>query len=621
MPSADALGNMFDEWRATAPEMAATEAQSVSVPGRPAAFAGADVVDYRTNIADPRDSDDEVAVLELRGLYANASVEVPGNRIDGEGPVAHETYFRPLRIPFEPVDGEELRVRCRAPEDRFGGIHDTDLVPEEDAVPGIWWGVSLDSRPLPYIESIDVRPQVSDGSATLSLRTTVVSDEPLDERITYSVRPAGDHKGRGMMERASVESAEPGRTVVEHSVEVHDPNLWWPRGMGDQNQYSLRAKLDDEETAVRTGICDIRREGSTLVVNGEPMHIRGVNLLTADPDDVSRAIECNANLVRAHAQALPEAVYERCNEAGMLVWQDLPLTGPGEFETDRGEELAAALGNQYGRHPCLAAISIHDDPVDAYADGLGSGFLDRMRLRYRAWRTDYDVQPAQTLADAVPVDRPVFPVVGGPGVGAEVGSYYPGWEYDDAESIEQLLDRYPVDIVGEFGAGALGESRDVDDSAGFDTAIHERRASGDVADSQAYQAALLETVAGTLRRERLGSIAFALRDTDRAGMGVYTADGTPKQGAEALTTAYQPVQAYVTETGAAEGDVVVLNDRQRPLSSELTYAAGDEEGTLDMTINAQGRWSGGPISLPADAEVVRLSIDVDGETHQFEQTL
>jgi len=614
---------MFDEWRATAPELADVAAESVSVPGRPAAVAGADVVDYRTTIEDPRGSEDEVAVLELRGLYANASVEVPGNRLDGDGPVAHDTYFRPLRIPFEPTDGGELRVRCRAPEDRFGGIHDTDLVPPEDSVPGIWWGASLDSRPVPYIESMDVRPRIDGDSAQLSVRTTVVSDEPLDERITYSVRPAGDHKGRGMMERASVESSDPGRTVVEHTVEVHDPNLWWPRGMGEQHLYTLRGKLDDEETTVTTGICDVDRDEGQLIVNGEPMQIRGVNLLTDSSADVDRAIECNANLLRAHAHALPESVYERCDEAGMLVWQDLPLTGPGEFETDRGEELASALGNQYGRHPSLAAVGVHDDPVDAFDDSLGSGFFDRMRLRYRAWRTDYDDQPARTVAEAVPLDLPVFPVVGGPGVDAAAGSYYPGWHYGDADSIDSLLARYPVDVVAEFGAGALGDQQggDVDDAAGFDAAIHERRVSGDIEESQAYQADLLAEIAGYLRRERVGTVAFALRDTDRAGMGVFRKDGTPKAGADALASAYEPVRAFVTDPGGEESEIVVLNDRPRALSSELAYSAGDEAGTIDFTVNAQGRWRGGPIALPADADAVRLTVDVDGEQLRFEHDL
>jgi len=610
---------MFDEWRATAPERDAEATEVVTVPGRPAAMAGADVVDYGTTVEDPRTAEEEVAVLELHGLYASASVEVPGERLHGEGPVSHDTYFRPLRIPFFPEDGGELTVRCRGPEGRFGGIHDTDLVPETDAVPGIWWDASLEGRQLPYIESVDIRPTVSEESAHLSLRTTVVSDQPLDENITYSLRPAGDLKAGGTMERGSVETAEAGRTVVEHSMRVRDPSLWWPRSMGEQNMYTLRAKLDGDETTITTGLCDVQREGGALRVNGEAMHIRGVNLLTDDPEDVDRALECNANLLRAHAQALPEAVYERANEEGLLVWQDLPLTGPGTFDVERGKAVAAAVGNQYGRHPSLAAVGVHDDPVDAFEDGLGSGFLDQLRLRYRAWRTAYDDGPARTVGDAVPLDAPVFPVVGGPGVGAAVGSYYPGWQYGDANLIDELLDRYPVDLLGEFGAGALGEESGADAStAGFDAAIHRDRVAGDAGDSQAYQASVLETVAGALRTRRLGAIAFALRDTDRAGMGVFTAEGEPKSGADALADAFQPVRAYLSDPDGEESNIVVLNDRPRALSTELSYEVGDERGEMELTVNSQGRWSGGPIPLPEGAETAQITVVVDEEPARFE---
>ena len=613
---------MFDEWRATAPELDDVQSQSVSVPGRPAAFAGADVVDYRTNIEDPCDSNEAVAVLELRGLYASASVEVPGDRLIGEGPVSHDAYFRPLRVPFDPEEGGELRVRCRAPEDQFGGIHDTDLVPEEDGVPGIWWDASLEARPVPYIESIDVRPVVDEDGVRLSLRMTVVSDGPLDERITYSIKPAGDHTSRGIMERASVESAGSGRTTVEHTVEVHDPNLWWPRTLGEQNRYTLRAKLDGDELGVTTGICDVRREGGQLLVNGEAIHLRGVNLLTSDPEDIDRAIECNANLVRAHAHALPRSVYERANEAGMLVWQDLPLTGPGGFDTERGEQLAAALGNQYGRHPSLAAISIHDDPVEAFGDGLGSGLLDRMRLRWRAWRSEYDAEPVRGLAEAVPVAVPTVPIIGGPGVDADAGSYYPGWQYGQPEDITTLFQRYPVDIVAEYGAGALAtDGRSAEDAAGFDEAIHERRVSGDADASQQYQADLLTAIAGHLRQERVGSIAFALRDTDQAGMGVYGTDGSEKAGAEALAEAYEPVRAYVAEPDETESEIVLLNDRPHGFSSELFYEVGKESGSLELTVSPQGRWVGGPIALPADAETVHLEVDVEGEHKQWEYSI
>lgn len=612
---------MFEEWRATAIEEGASDERQVTVPGRPEAFADSDGVTYRTTFSDPRESDDDVAVLEFHGLYAHTEIEVTGRRLDGDWPVEHDAYFAPLSIPFIPADDEEneLVVRCHAPRDRFGGIHDTDLVPDELAVPGIWWDVSLSARPLPYVERLDVRPEVSTAETQLVVSTTVVTDEPMEDAITYSVKPEGDLKTRGMMQRGSFEARGPGKTTVEHTVDVHDPALWWPRGYGSQNRYALRAKLADDEHTVTTGICDVQFEDGALLVNGEHVPIRGVNLLTTDPEDIERALAVNANLVRAHAHVLPPSVYEACDSAGVLVWQDLPLTGPGTFDTDRGVALAQTLSRQYARHPSLAVYGVHDDPVDAFGDGLGSGFLDRLRVRWRAWRSSYDAVPAETIADALPERRPVFPVIGGPGVDADAASYYPGWDYGQAADIDELLERYPATVLAEYGAGALaGDTADTDtddtaiETAGFDIAKHDRHVD-DPEESQAYQADVVRTVTERLRSEGIGAIPFCLRDTDRAGMGVYSHDGTPKAAQDVLETAFEPTQVFLTDPAPGSNEVVVVTDRNDALTVTVQWSAGDSGDSTDVTV-PEGDWrTTTSIAIPGDADTLTLSLRVDGE--------
>jgi hypothetical protein len=610
---------MFDEWRATTPGEGSTE-QSVTVPGRPESFAGAEAVEYTTSFPDPRDSDDEIAVLELRGLYGHAEVELSADRFDGEGTVEHDAYFRPLRIPFEPDGETDVTVTCHEP-DRFGGIHDTDLVPDSQSVPGIWWGAEIESHPLPYVDRIDVSPVISDDAVQLDVRTTIVTAGPIDDHITYSIRPAGDTNSRGMMQRGSVETDDVGRTVVEHTVDVHDPELWWPRGFGEQHLYTLRAKLGDTKHSCTTGICAIEFDDGRLQVNGKPVSIRGINLLTADEADIDRALDCNANLVRAHGQVLSEELYERCTEEGVLVWQDLPLTGPGEFDLSRGEDLATALDRQYSRYPCLAVSAVHDDPVDSFSDGLGTGTLDRLRFRYRVWRASYDTGPARAVADCLPAHRPSIPTVAGLGIDSESGSYYPGWSYGESEDIDSLLDSYPVSVVAEFGAGAYATENGGHDSAGFDLAKHDRHVDGGLSESQQYQAQLLRRLIERLRCRRLGAIPFALRDTDSAGMGVYANDGTAKRAVESVKQAFEPIQAFLETPGEEESEITVINDTPRGFSATVRWAAGEQSGALDLTVGEGGRWRGGPISIPDDAEQVRLEV-ADGDqtvTNSYER--
>lgn len=594
---------MFQEWRATAVGEGGSAEREVSVPGKPEAFAGEEGVTYVTNFDDPREPSDDVAVLSLRGLYAHAEVDVTGERLDGEGVAEHDAYFEPLRIPFRPFEDNELSITCRAPNDRFGGLHDTDVVPPAAAVPGIWWDATLESHSLPYIDRLRVRPEVTDDGAVLNVRTTVVTDGPLEERITYSLKPAGELTTRGMMNRGAVEATAPGKTTVEHTIEVRDPALWWPREMGEQNRYTLRAKLGESARSVTTGIADIRREGARLVVNGDPVPIRGVTLSTADPADIERALETNANLVRARAHVLPPSVYEAADETGMLIWQDLPLTGPGAFDPDRGQTLATLLAGTYSHHPSLAAFGVHDEPTDAFTDGLGSGLLDRLRLRWRGWRNEYDRAPAERVAEAFPKTRPVITVIGGPGIDHDAAAYYPGWDYGEADDIKSLLTRYPTELLGAFGAGALSE--DVETAAGFDATKHATHVRDGIEASQTYQQTVLETVAETARRGGIGAVAATLRDTDGAGMGVYANDGTPKSGQTALATAFEPVQAFLDEAG----DAIVVNGTPTPTTLTLSWEVGDKQGECDLTVGGAGR-SRQELDIPAEADEVVLSLTV-----------
>lgn len=597
---------MFEEWRAAAVGGADTADQPVPVPGRPAAFAGEDGVRYVTAFADPREGDDEVAVVVLRGLYARAEVDVTGDRLDGEGAVEHDTYFEPLRIPVRPFAENELSVTCHAPRDRFGGLHDTDRVSDSDSVPGIWWGASLETHPLPYIDRLQITPELTGDGAVLHVRASVVTGGPIEERITYSLKPEGETKASGMMSRGVVETSGAGRTTADHEIELRDPSLWWPRDLGDQNRYTLRAKLGDSERTVTTGIADVEREGDRFVVNGEPVPIRGVGLDTAEPADIQRAVETNANLVRARGHVLPPAVYEAANEAGMLVWQDLPLTGPGEFDTDRGADLARRLADTYGHHPSLAAFSVHDEPTAAFADGLGSGLLDSLRLRWRAWRADYDRESADEVAKAIPDTWPVFPVVGGPGIDHDAAAYYPGWDYGEAADIDSLLARYPTEILGAFGAGSVG--KEVETTANFDADTHAAHLAGGVEASQSYQREVLETVAETARRDGVGAVAATLRDTDSAGKGVYAVDGTPKTAQEALASVFEPVQVFL------DGDeAVVVNGTASPAAVTLSWEAGEETGEEELTVGEAGR-SHTPLDLPDEASEVVLTLAVRGST-------
>lgn len=606
---------MFEEWRASPAGAGADAERSVEVPGSPAALAGEDGVTYRARL--PSVDAGEVVAITLEGIYAHAEVSVGGTLVGGSEPVHHDTYFAPLHLPVRPDADGELVVTCEEPHDRFGGIHDTDLVAPDASVPGIWWTATAEAQSLPYVADLAVSPTLEGDTATLTVRTTVVTDGATDERVTYSVRPAGEHRGSATMERGAIEGAETGLRTVEHTIELRDPARWWPAGLGDQHRYTVRAKLGDSERSVTTGVRDVERDDGDLVINGKPVRIRGVNLVTADTADVERARALDANLVRGHAQVLPPAVYEACDEAGLLVWQDLPLTGPGPFDVDRGRAIARRLQRVYGRHPSLAVVTVHDDPSDTFADGLGNGVLDGLRLRWRAWRTSYDRGPADAVAEVVD-QVPTVPVVGSPGTAPDAAAYYAGWDYGQPADILDLLAGFPAPILAEYGATALAsESASPSGSARIK---HDRHVGDGPAASQAYQAALLRTVTGAVRRDGRSAVAFALRDAAEPGMGVYDRDGDRKAGGEALAQALAPVQAFLTDPSAGPSDVAVVNDGQTAVSATVNWTAGEDGGTLDVDVPTRGVRTAGTVDVPSGAEAVDLETAVGDRTvkHRYE---
>ncbi|SEN21744.1 Beta-galactosidase/beta-glucuronidase [Halorientalis persicus] len=603
---------MLGEWTGTSVEPGAGKPEPdvwtpVEIPGRPQVFADADAAAYRSVFDDPRSGDEDRAVIELRGLFAHARIWLNGDLV-GE----HDAYFRPFRHSFEPEDQNELIVECRPPEDRFGGVHDTNLVPESDRIPGIWWDASVETHPGTFVYELDVHPRLVDGNAEIDVRAVVETDTDLDDRVTFSLRPEGEFQSRGMMDRAAVEADAGERAVVEHTIDVRDPSLWWPRELGPQHQYAVRAKIGDATRSVVTGLCSVDRDADGLVVNGERVPGRGVTLLSATPGDIDRAVEANATVVRMHAHAPDPAVYEACNEAGLLVWQDLPLTGPGTFDADRGQELAAALDRTYGRHPSLFAYSVHDDPLDLVSDPLGSGTLDRLRLRWRAWRASYDRGPAESVAAGFPADRLVLPVVGALGSGADAPTLYPGWDYGDADDVGWVLDTFEVGgVVGEFGAGAFGAVMPDDDPA-FDRAKHDAHVDGGTDASQAYQARVVKRIAEELRRRDTSLFAaHTLRDATPAGMGVVERDGDPKTGYRALRAAYEPVQATLAAPGPGETTpLTVVNDERERISGTVEWSAGDEGGEVEVSVDAGDTATPDTIPIPADAASVTLSLSL-----------
>ncbi|MBX9422389.1 glycoside hydrolase family 2 protein [Streptomyces lateritius] len=221
--------------------------------------------------------------------------------------------------------------------------------------------------------------------------------------LRVRVERTGNGAGRPLTLRATVAD-----TVAESVVEgdgtvlvlrVPEPELWWPRGHGEQPLYGLDVTLLDEEgrpldtwerrIGFRTVEIDRSPDehgtGFTFVVNGVRIFARGVNWI---PDDVlpsrvtperyrTRLLQtagANVDLVRIWGGGIYEddAFYDVCDELGLMVWQDFLFACAAypEEQPLRGEVEAEARDNvvRLMPHPSLVLWNGNNENLWGFRD-------------------------------------------------------------------------------------------------------------------------------------------------------------------------------------------------------------------------------------------------------------
>ncbi len=141
----------------------------------------------------------------------------------------------------------------------------------------------------------------------------------------------------------------------ESTIDIDLPrvDLWWPNGQGPQKVYPIVVEIDGQKRfESTTGFKDVRWEqcegahpGAApwiCVVNGKRLFLQGVNWtpVRADYAAVSREQyaalidlykQMGVNLLRVWGGAFleKEVFYELCDRAGILIWQEFPLSSSG----------------------------------------------------------------------------------------------------------------------------------------------------------------------------------------------------------------------------------------------------------------------------------------------------
>ena len=236
---------------------------------------------------------------------------------------------------------------------------------------GFWQGVRIEAWSTARLGDVRVSGSIVDGRATISAVVTADRMAAGDQELEAVVRVRHPN-GRADSVRSFFKIDRPS---VDLSIEIADPELWWPNGLGSQPLYRVEVELaagqrtlDTRALQVGLRTLELRREPDewgesfTFVVNGVPIFAKGSNWIPADtfPARVTRAqlesllgaaAATNHNMIRVWGGGYYETenFYDLCDRFGILVWQDFmfacsvyPLTDPAflaNLETEVQEQV------------------------------------------------------------------------------------------------------------------------------------------------------------------------------------------------------------------------------------------------------------------------------------------
>ncbi|HUR07695.1 MAG TPA: glycoside hydrolase family 2 protein [Nonomuraea sp.] len=282
---------------------------------------------------------------------------------------------------------------------------------------GIWKAIGLHEWSGARLAAVRPVVSVADGVARVAVHVEV--ERTVQEELLITAAVCG----------RSVLGALPSDTGLLE-VEIPQPELWWPRGYGEQPLHELTVTLGYEaddldvwqsKIGFRTVELDTADGAFTIEVNGRPVFAKGVNWI---PDDcfparidraryaerLAQACEAGVNLMRVWGGGLYESddFYDLCDELGLLVWQDFAFACAAypEEEPLRSEVEAEARENvtRLMPHPSLALWCGNNENIWGLFDW---GW--REKLAGRSWGAGYYLDLLPGIVAELDPGRPYWP--------------------------------------------------------------------------------------------------------------------------------------------------------------------------------------------------------------------
>jgi exo-1,4-beta-D-glucosaminidase len=295
--------------------------------------------------------------LRLEGVNHRANVWLNGERIADTTRIVGTFVAHRLDVSGRVRPGERNALAIEVlPTDPLNDLsitfHDWSPNPPDNNM-GLWRGVSLERTGTIAVRGAYVVPSLSTDLA--SARLTVVAEVTNTSAETVRAPVRVSFEGHTLVR--DVELAPHAQQTVRFEpaaypeLNLSQPRVWWPAGMGPQSLYELCVAAGDaaapsDREYVRFGIrnatSEIDANGHRLLrINGRPFFVRGAGW-TSDmllefksrqrlDDELSYFLDLGFNTLRMEGKFENQAFHDRADELGIV-------TLPGWMCCDKWEQ-------------------------------------------------------------------------------------------------------------------------------------------------------------------------------------------------------------------------------------------------------------------------------------------
>ncbi len=349
-------------------------------------------------------------VLRHEGLFSRFEVDLK----EADAGAGLDIVILPApKRPGAPADRTQASSSCK-PAVSYGWDWHPRLIPL-----GLWAWAGFVVRPREHLGRVDFSYALSDDFSRAYITVTV--DEPRATIERWRLLDAGD---------AQVLSSSAPRAMLAR------PRLWWTHDQGDPHLYTLEVTMAGGDVyRRRVGFRRVRlvmAEGAwslnggfpasrsqppvTVELNGRVIFAKGTNWVSTDvfpgrvtPETlrplVLLAREANFNLLRAWGGGIvnPEAFFELCDEHGLLVWQEFPLSC-NNYPDDPAylavlDSESRSIIRRLRQHPCLGIWCGGNELFNVW-----SGMTDQSLPVRLLNRNCYDLDPGTPFLPTAPVE-------------------------------------------------------------------------------------------------------------------------------------------------------------------------------------------------------------------------